>query len=175
MGGPGLRQWAMTAQPPSPPLPPLVLLDLEETLIQSWHEPYFLPGRIAKIRDFLERHPGSELGLMSWAVYHDEDLAVFHTTLRADLESMLGQAFDARWVLHMGGWADEVFRWARKRLTRDDLFDLFGKDQVFLLLARRQPEWQGRHVVLFDDAFEDLVLEIPGTQTTAQIINVLRP
>ena len=155
-------------------VPPLVLLDLEETLIQSWFEPWFLVDRIAKVRRFLEQHPGSEMGLMSWAVYHDEDLATFRTTLQADLEHQLGQAFEPRWTLHMGDWAGEVFQWGRKRLSMDDLFDLFGKDQVFLFLARQHPEWQGRQVILFDDAFEDLELKILGTGTHARIINILR-
>lgn len=159
---------------PSQAAPPLVLLDLEETLIQSWHEPWYLPARIAKVRAFLEQHPGAEMGLMSWAVYHDEDLEVFRAKMQEDLEEQLGQAFEPRWVLHMGDWANEVFQWGRKHLSRDDLFDLFGKDQVFLFLARNHPEWQGRQVVLFDDAFEDLVLTIPGTQTHARIINILR-
>jgi hypothetical protein len=154
--------------------PPLVLLDLEETLIQSWFEPWFLPQRIAKIRAFLEEHPGAEMGLMSWAVYHDEDMVTFRRTLQQDLEAQLGQAFEERWLLHMGDWANEVFQWARKKLSREDLFDLFGKDQVFLLLARKQPEWQGRLVVLFDDAFEDLTLQVPDQQTEARIINIVR-
>ena len=153
----------------------LVLADLEETLIESWHEPSFLPSRAAMVRDFLQTHPQAQLGLMSWAVYHDEDMATFKRTLQDDIERLLGHAFTPRWTLHLDGWGQELFACTRKRLPREELFDVFGKPDVLLALARHHPEWVNEDIVLFDDAFDDLTLEVPGRGTTARIINVKTP
>lgn len=153
----------------------LVLVDLEETLIESWQEPFFLPGRIALVRDFLQQHPEAELGLMSWAVYHDQDMGVFQRTLQADLERLLERPFSPRWTLHLDQWGQELFDCTRKRLPREELFDVFGKADTLLALARHHPEWVQREVVLFDDAFDDMALEIPGRGTKARIVNVKQP
>lgn len=153
----------------------LVLVDLEQTLIESWEEPFLLRGRAALIRDFLAAHPEAELGLMSWAVYHDHDLATFRQRLQPDLEAFLGRCFAPRWTLHLDQWGLELGRCTRKQLSREDLFDLFGKAEVFLMLARFHPEWAGQEVVLFDDAFEACHLTVPDRGCQARIVNVLRP
>ena len=153
----------------------LVLVDLEETLIESWSEPFFLPVRIGIVRDFLQEHPEAELGLMSWAVYHDADLETFRQSLQADLERLLERPFSPRWMLHLDQWGTELFKSTHKRLPREELFDVFGKADVLLALARHHPEWAGREIVLFDDAFDDMTLDIPGRGTQARIVNVKRP
>lgn len=153
----------------------LVLVDLEETLIESWEEPFLLPGRASLVRNFLQQHPQAELGLMSWAVYHDRDLGVFHQNLQADLEQLLERKFSPRWTLHLDHWGQELLQSTRKHIPRSELFDIFGKAEVFLALARHHPEWRDREVVLFDDAFDDLTIEVPGRGTRAQIINIKRP
>lgn len=153
----------------------LVLVDLEQTLIESWNEPFFLPARVELVRDFLRDNPQAELGLMSWAVYHDQDMDVFRRTLQADLERLLERPFSERWLLHLDQWGTELFTCTHKRLPREELFDVFGKADVFLALARHHPEWVGQEVVLFDDAFDDMTLDIPTRGTQARIVNVVRP
>ena len=71
-------------------------------------------------------------------------------------------------------WARELTRATGKILPMDELFDIFGKEEVFLALARRHPEWAGRAVVLWDDAFEDVEMWVPGRNTHACIHNIIR-
>lgn len=150
----------------------LVLVDLEETLIKSWQEPHLLPGRATMVKDFLIAHPGAQMGLMSWAVYHDRDMQVFCEDMQPMLETFLEHTFSRRWTLPLDRWGQELFGCTGKRLPREELFDVFGKVDVLLALARHHPEWVGQEVVLFDDAFGDLTLEVPGRRTRCSIINV---
>ena len=153
--------------------PPLILLDLEETLIESWRERYLLPNRVEQIKNFLAEHSDAELGLMSWAVYDDKkDLKDFKEDLQEWLEGCLDFKFTERWVLSMDGWADELFKTSKKKIDRSEMFDIFGKEEVFLMLARRHPEWSNRKVVLFDDAVEHCILDLPDRNNSAQMFNV---
>lgn len=153
----------------------LVLADLEETLIQEWSNPLLIPGRISIIRDHLQQHPTAQLGLMSWAVWDSRDLDIFNRTLRPILEQELGHNFDERWTLSMDEWGQEMFTHARKRLDRDEMFDLFGKEDVFLILARRHPEWLGRQIFLFDDAVPNAKFSILDKGTHAHMVNIVNP
>lgn len=153
----------------------IVLLDLEETLIEEWGpHPRLLLDRISCIRDHLGAHPNADLGLMSWAIWKEDDLEKFHARLRPSLEEALGRRFGIRWTLSLEGWARELTRATGKILPMDELFDIFGKEEVFLALARRHPEWAGRDVVLWDDAFEDVEMWVPGRNTHACIHNIIR-
>lgn len=152
----------------------IILLDLEQTLIEEWaRHPVLLLDRIAIIRRHLNEHPKARMGLMSWAVYRKNDLDVFHAHLKPILETELGKAFDLRWALSLEEWGRELTRATSKILPMDELFDLFGKDEVFLSLARRHPEWADQEVVLWDDAFADMELWVPGRNTRASIRNIL--
>lgn len=152
----------------------IVLTDLEETLIQSWQDPVALPDRAAVVRRFLADWPEARLGLMSWAVHDDADLSTFTRDLQPAVEHLLGRPFDARWRLSLDQWGAELFGCTRKRLPREELFDVFGKADLFLALARHHPEWQDETILLFDDAFDDLMLEVPGRRTQARIVNVVQ-
>lgn len=151
----------------------IILLDLEQTLIEEWgRHPKFLPAQIACIRSHLQAHPQAELGLMSWAVWKQRDLDEFDVHLRPRLEEALGRCFGERWTLSLEGWAWELTRATGKILPMDELFDIFGKDEVFLSLARRHPEWEGQDVVLWDDAFGDMELRVPGRGVRAEIRDI---
>lgn len=154
--------------------PALVLLDLEQTLIGSWSDPVLLPGRIEAIARAISATPDAQMGLMSWAVYDERDMAVFHAQHQQVLEQALGHSFAPRWLLTMDQWGQELARCTGKLLPRDELFDIFGKDEVFLRLARSHPEWEAREVVLWDDAFPSCTLDVPARNTRASIINVIR-
>lgn len=150
----------------------LVLADLEETLIKDWSEPVVLPARVEIIKNHLLHNPQAELGLMSWAVWDSRDLDVFNRTLRTEIEERLEHRFCERWMLSMDGWAQEMMVHGRKRLDRDEMFDLFGKEDVFLIMARRHPEWAGREVFLFDDAVPHSTFSLPSINTIAHMVNI---
>lgn len=150
----------------------IVLADLEETLIQDWSNPVMVPDRLDIVRQHLMKHPTAQLGLMSWAVWDDRDMDVFNRKLRPMLEEALNHVFCSRWTLSMDGWAQEMLHHGRKKLDRDEMFDLFGKEDVFLTMARRHPEWVDQTVFLFDDAVPHSTFCIPSLNTHAHMINV---
>lgn len=151
----------------------LVLADLEQTLIESWDQPVLMPHRAGMVRDFLAAHPDAELGLMSWAVYDDRDMDIFRRQMAPDLEQFLGRSWCRRWTLSLDQWGQELSRATNKFLPRQELFDIFGKAEVFLALGRAHPEWVARQIVLFDDAFGSCQLVVEDRNTTARIVSVL--
>ena len=102
----------------------------------------------------LSLHDDVTLGLMSWAVWGDRDKEVFNRTMRPELEEALGMDFDDRVVWSMDDWAAELLQFHRKKLSRQDLFDMFGKQEVLFTLSRSHPLFHKRNVVLFDDMVE---------------------
>lgn len=150
----------------------IVFTDLEETLIKYWSNPVMIPDRLDIVRQHLIKHPHAQLGLMSWAVWHEKDMEAFNHRLRPMLEEALGHHFSPRWALSMDGWAQEMLHHGRKKLDRSEMFDLFGKEDVFLTMARRHPEWAGREVFLFDDAVPASTFSINSGKTLAHMVNV---
>ena len=150
----------------------LVLADLEETLIKDWTDPVFLPARLEIIKNHLANNPHAQLGLMSWAVWDSRDLDVFNRTLRTELEEQLGHRFSEQWMLSMDGWAQEMMIHGRKHVHRDEMFDLFGKEDVFLMMARRHPEWLGQEIFLFDDAVPQSTFSLASRGTVAHMVNI---
>jgi hypothetical protein len=141
-------------------------------MVHSWEQPRLLPGPLACLAAHLAAQPQAQAGLMSWAVYDDEDLAVFAAHLQPALEQALGRAFDPQWVLSLDQWGQALFACTHKNLPREELFDVFGKADVFLALARHDPRWAHRRVTLFDDAFDDMTLVVPTRGTIARIVKV---
>lgn len=149
----------------------LVFLDLEETLLDEWNSGLFLPRKLDCVRDFLKDNPGSTVGLMSWAVWDDRDKARFEKEFRADLERNLECTFELVWS--MDDWANEVFAHFNKKLSRQDLFDMFSKPEVLFALGRTHPLFHNQTVVLVDDAVEHkLTMTSPKNNCTVTLLNV---
>lgn len=152
----------------------LVFLDLEKTVIKSWDEPFILWNNVDKIKDLL-KEVQVELGLMSWAVWDARDLEIFNRTMRPGIEEALGIKFNDRLVWSMDDWANNVFRFHNKKVSRADLFDMFGKQEVLFVLSGCFPEFNGKNVLLVDDAVEHnrSVLSVKNN-CTVTIKNVLQ-
>ena len=152
----------------------LILLDLEETVVEDWSNMTLLPRECMAIRSFLRTcHPGATIGLMSWAVWNDKDKALFNKHLRDELEAVLEVKFSDEWVLSMDDWSDMLFKHCKKKLSRDDLFDCFGKQEVLFLASRSVPAFKDQFVMLIDDAVEHgLHWESPQNNCTVTMENV---
>lgn len=132
----------------------------------------FLPRKISAIAKFLSEND-ARVGLMSWAVWHFADKEQFESRFRHDLEFMLQHQFDDKLVWSMDEWAVEIFKHRRKKVSRDDMFDMFGKQEVLLSLARNHPEFKGHEVVLFDDAVEHMMeFRCPSNECNVKFINI---
>lgn len=131
----------------------IVFLDLEETLIDNWENGWLLPAKIAIIKEMLSEF-SPKIGLMSWAVWDDADKVKFNIRLRPELEEALEASFDDDFLWSMDDWAKQLLALHGKRISREDLFDCFGKHEVLFMVSRCHPLFKGEHVVLFDDAVE---------------------
>lgn len=129
-----------------------VFLDLEETLVDDWNSGLFMPRHMDCVKEFLANRPGARVGLMSWAVWDERDKERFRKEFQPDLERNLNCTFELVWS--MDDWAEELFKHSKKRLSRDDLFDMFGKHEVLFMLCRTHPLFRGEDVFLVDDAVE---------------------
>lgn len=132
----------------------IIFLDLEETLIDNWENGWLLPGKIKTIRGL--RAPfDAKVGLMSWAVWDEKDKAKFNSELRPELEKALGMKFSDEFVWSMDDWAKQLFEFRGKKISREDLFDIFGKHEILFMVSRCHPAFKGHKVILFDDVVED--------------------
>jgi hypothetical protein len=126
-----------------------VLLDLEETVVDSWESRMFLHGQCRRVLDFLQKNAGEfSLGLMSWAVHNDTDKAEFVSDLLEPLESMFGATFEHTWS--MRDWSALVLKQHGFSLTLQDMFDCFRKVET-LVLCRNAEQFANRKVFLVDD------------------------
>lgn len=135
----------------------ILFLDLEETVINEWcRHPVFLRNNINKIKDmFFSRGENLALGIMSWAMWNDEDKAIFNAEIRPTLEDLLGMKFSDEFVWSMDDWARKLLIFNKKKISREDLFDIFGKEEVLFMLSKTCTDFTGKNIFLVDDAVQD--------------------
>jgi len=113
------------------------------------------------------------LGLMSWAVWNDDDKKVFNEKLRPAIEEALGMTFADELVWSMDDWSWHINRSTGKRVSRDDLFDMFGKQEVLFVLSRHSHNFNRQKVFLVDDAVEHgLEWFSPENECSVEILNI---
>lgn len=139
----------------------IVLLDLEECLIDNWFGRCAITFNIEKIKESGVLTPDQSMGvhhvtmgLMSWAVATTTDVEDFNANLREPLEEMLGVKFDSSLPISMQDYADAVFAARRMRVSTEDMYDVFRKEEVLLTLARKSDLFQGKEIILIDDAVD---------------------
>lgn len=136
----------------------IVLFDLEETLIDNWSTFNALHDNIAKINasGILNKSSSQTLqvGLMSWAVIDQKDEARF-MRLGADrslFEDALKQPLDRS---HLPFTADDYrFRLLFHRhlkINKEEFLDIFNKVEVLTMLARCDPWFKDKEIILVDD------------------------
>ena len=155
-----------------------VFLDLEETLLDTWQDGNLLEVGLHRTRELLKRVRSTDnrvrVGLMSWAVWDQKDKDDFNSRFRPFLEAELRTNFDDRLVWSMDNWAERVFKFGKKKLDRQDLFDMFQKEEVLFKLARcADPEFRNTAVFLVDDRVSHgLIVRVPEHECSVQLLNV---
>lgn len=130
----------------------LILLDLEETVIDNWDNGCILRGKVSKIKDFLSNFDPSdtELGLMSWAVWDDRDVKAFDKRFLTDILTALDwPEFNHTWS--MDDWNKMIGRCSCKHYSKQDMFDMFTKEHVLLILAMKHERFKNCNIYLIDD------------------------
>lgn len=148
----------------------LILLDLEQTLIPEWGD-WTLTPQIDKIVAHCQPKKGEsvELGLMSWAVYHNKDVEIFKEKLYPALKDVFGQHFLS--FMSMDQWANCIWENAGIWLQREELFDIYKKEDVLFRLARNG--WKAGHdIELIDDAVHHQTrIDIPRFDSSITFFN----
>lgn len=158
----------------------IIFLDLELTLIKEWNTwgtaEFLLPEieKIAALMTHMEDEGHKvEMGLMSWAVWHELDKQNFNKKLRPELERLLGRTFTDKFVWSMDDWGAQVLKYGGKAVTMEDMMDMFHKQEVLFVLSRVSPDFTGQSVVLIDDAVEDgLSWHSPNNQCRVMMLNI---
>lgn len=154
----------------------IALFDLEETLIESWDDPIILVHNVQKIRNHVKRcidlgETQLAFGIFSWAIWNEKDKLTFKLTMQDDLEHALGFMFDPNFVFDMEQISDIVLNVRKKKLSKSDMFDLFGKEECLLSMLRGN-FFKGQDVILFDDVVDNM--EIFHPNGSIQFINIKR-
>ena len=149
--------------------PSLVLLDLEQTVVDDWQSRNFLWHKMERVKRFLEQFQPFTLGLMSWAVWDDGDLRVFHDELERPLSEFFCSRFEMAWSLDQ--WMRSLLKCKGLRAERKDMFDCFGKHET-LFMCRNDPVFTNRRVVLVDDVAEHGLSFATSNNNLTNFVNV---
>lgn len=145
-----------------------IFLDLEKTLIESWSDHTWLTHKADAIKAFIKRtllnsrqrlgrqSPINTIGwpvfgLMSWAVWNDEDKHTFQQELQPWIEEQMKITFSQELILSMEDWITLVQRNARLKLSRQDLFDISSKETVLFWLRNATEGFPEGEITLIDD------------------------
>ncbi len=134
-----------------------IFFDLEETLIESWHDHTWLTHKVERIKKFISRihqeNNAIQFGLMSWAVWNDVDKKQFQEKLQLWIEEQMKITFNEELILSIDDWCILVMREAGLRLSRQDIFDIGNKETVLFWL-RNAKTFPTGNIFLIDDAVE---------------------
>jgi hypothetical protein len=146
-----------------------VFLDLEETVINNWHDATLV--NTTKVRDLLGTLGVSSVRLFSFALYHDKDRDRFNTVLKPFLERALDVKFlDSPTV--------EDFLLADKQITGlhwdgiTDFIQVRGKIDAFRSWCKAKFDKQ--HNILIDDTVPNATWHNTDTGLILQYIDVKR-
>lgn len=68
---------------------PIVWIDLEDTVINSWHDMQLIPQKVSAIRKWLASNKIREIGIWSFAILDDKDKHDFDTMIKDELMATL--------------------------------------------------------------------------------------
>lgn len=132
----------------------LVLLDLEETLIDSWDS--FVPVNVERVRAWLKQEQANGpvvFGLFSFAVWNQRDLNKFSNDHQEFLEELFNFQFDDSLLWTLEDVKSMVEDTRRFKFKDDmDFFDFHGNKTTTLVgLVTNHPFFKDTDVVLLDD------------------------
>jgi len=155
-----------------------IFLDLEDTVIESWHSPYYT--NLQKVRKWLKDNTVTEVGIFSFAIHNDADKAIFDQQMRVGLTDALGIRITT-WpsVLEMMTIDTKYTgdHWVRPGVTQSegvtDYVNMRGKQNAFINFVNATLP-NSRHAALLDDIVEDVTLTYRNTGRQISMVNVLK-
>lgn len=147
----------------------IVLLDLEGTVMDTWFKPDAIPEHLERIAAFLR--PDDKLGLMSWAVWDDADRQKFQERFQLGIEEAIKHSFQQDLIFTMMDFSDIILKRRMKWVSKEDMFDLFGKEECLLQLLRLGHFPDNSEVILIDDVVDHDMTFTKGNRSV-RFINV---
>jgi hypothetical protein len=147
-----------------------VFLDLEQTVINSWHDHTLINGRKIK---FALKHLGvSSVSIFSFAIDDDKDMQKFNDELKGIIEQYLDVTIDDVVT------SEDVFKmYHQKGVKFDHLYEMkqmFGKSKSFIDWCTSRNENMGQHFILIDDACGSIFFCQKNLDITVEILDVNR-
>lgn len=151
-----------------------VFLDLEETVINNWHEQYLV--NTLKVKDWLQSIEAKEVDIFSFAIYHDADKTKFVKEMKPFLERVLEVEINT-WpsVIEMAiaDTKETGDYWLRdsESLGIIEYINVRGKTYGFINYVRQV--YRGQNCVLLDDVVPDMTVTFDNEDPqTIQLVNV---
>lgn len=155
----------------------LILFDLEETVIESFEQPFFIMPNIRKIENFLshDEFRDARFGVMSWAIWNwsrteSEVFDGISIALQEELD-IHSNRFDGMFTLSMDQWVSILWKTCGVKVDRDELPHIFNKEDFLFKIRKFFAEHKIARVVLIDDAVEHN-LTITSPSVTIEFRNI---
>ena len=141
----------------------ILLLDLENTIIEDWSEaPNLLGDSYPELKEWVGSHvvQNARVGLLSWAIWNDDDLIKFNKRFRPVIEDGHGFKFDDSLIFNRDKLLTKFQGWKRMPfLDGDDFMSFFNKRIVCEELWLHEFSEPETKIVFLDDTVPDMVLK----------------
>ena len=133
--------------------------DLEQTLIESWEEPFIINHEI--VSEIISRPDfDNKVSIFSWAIWNEEDLVTAKRFIYPKLEAEFGiEIIDTVTKEQLFKIVKEKWFW----LDEDDFGDMFDKERAFIEFCRLTKLKGNQYLV------DDMVLDMKLTQENLEI------
>ena len=147
-----------------------ILFDLEKTLIEDldgrgWKSAVLLTEQNPHLQSWIDRQKPFRAGLLSFAVWDDDDLAGFNAHLRPFLEERLGFVFDDELMLTKQNLLAKTRLWENMPfLDASDFDDFFRKRVSVENIWLHEFQKPDHTLILLDDTVPNLTTtsDVPG-------------
>lgn len=144
----------------------LLFLDLEETVIESWHNP--LLCNISKVKKFLSEFDTKDVRIFSFAVWNEDDRKEFDFSIKGLLERTFG--VNIVWCPTLAEIAKEVGVFTKCRWEPHEITTVWGKHRAFIDFCTSQ--FSDVECVLLDDVVPNLEIFNKDKNLKIRLVNV---
>lgn len=150
----------------------LVFLDLEQTIIASFDDPFLI--NVQSIKQFLQERNITEVGIFSFAIWDQKDQYTFKDHIKPAIELALGVTVKTWPTLQDMVRADREFTGVRfdTELETHRFTQLRGKKDGFLHYV--QHKYNFKKAILIDDVVPNLTIIDRDRDRTIELWNVDR-
>lgn len=153
----------------------IVLLDLEQTLIEDWSNPVLQHEANPSLLPWFKSLGDFQAGLLSFAVWNEEDLKVFNRNLREPLEQTFGFQFQNDLIFLKDDLLTRFRIWLNMPfLDQSDFSDFFNKRRSMEDLWLHEFQQPHTRLILLDDTVPNITLHSDDVENCQlQLINPL--